>query len=336
MLSVLLPTVDYVPQRGGVARYLEAIKKTFPQDIDVLYWNKPIGKFSMLRQLHRETKRHRQIWTSHILPIGTLCYLLEKWNGTPYVIFLHGTDFDLARRNIWKRFLAKKILKSAKRVVTNTQALANEVKEFASVDNPLVVYPAVQDELMQLGVTESRDNLDHSIVVLLTVSRLVERKGHERVLKQLIGFPDIEYKIIGDGPQKKYLQDLVIALGLSDRVEIISDADDDDLVQHYKRADIFVMPTTKLRTDREGFGIVYIEAQYFGLPVIASISPGVNEAVVDGKTAFLISSDDELRTAMERLISDVGLRRKMGQDGKTFVSSKFGREKSFKRLETLI
>ena len=74
------------------------------------------------------------------------------------------------------------------------------------------------------------------------------------------------------------------------------------------------MPTTKTATDREGFGIAYLEAQLFGVPVVATRNAGVDEAVHDGVTGLLVDdTPDALSAAVTRLLHDADLRRRLGE-----------------------
>lgn len=337
--SVLLPTLDYPPQRGGVARYLSAIKKTFPDDVEILYWNTPLPRREMFKEILHWSRDHQQLWVSHILPIGTMAFFGKMRTRTPYVVFLHGMDFDLARRNIWKKFLTKRILKSARRIVTNSDALADEVQRFVSVKKPIVVHPAIADQFLTVGKdykVVDKQRQPGRPIRLLTVSRLVERKGHGKVLEAIRDLPEVEYWIIGDGSYRHRIELRVKDLGLQHRVRLLGDVSDDELVKQYKAADIFVMPTTQTRIDREGFGIVYLEAQLFGLPIVGSNLPGIDEAVKNHVTGFLVNDIPTLRSAIRKLVEDPALRLKMGQAGHERVLEEFTRKKQYEKLRELL
>ena len=127
-------------------------------------------------------------------------------------------------------------------------------------------------------------------------------------------------------------------LGLSEEVEFIRGADDEELIRQYEQADIFVMPTEHVGKDIEGFGTVYIEAAAFGLPAIASDVPGVTEAVIDRQTGLLVPSSDphELAGAIERLASDPALRHKLGAAAKARALNEFVAAKQFSKLSELL
>lgn len=338
-LKILIPTPDYAPQRGGVARYLEAIKKTFPNEVRILY-RPDLKKRSEFYQLLKiEAVGVDAIWTSHIFPVGTAAMFYYLKTKTPYTIFLHGMDLDLAHRSILRKLAARTILKFAEHVVANSKALADEIEKFCGRKDVLVVYPVVSDELFEeaksLRLKAKSQKL--KVITLLTVSRLVKRKGHIKVLEVIKDLPDVNYQIIGDGPYRQEIINKINELHLEDRVQLITDVEDDRLPEFYSKADIFVMPTSKSKYDREGFGIVYLEAQLFGLPVIATKHPGVDEAVIDKGTGLLIEDHPEaLKYAIEKLVKDQEMRHRMGKAGQEFVAKGFKREVQFRKLAEIL
>lgn len=367
MLKILLPTIDYPPARGGVARYIGAIVKTYPDQVTLL----PLKKWqwkkggNLLLLLAWKTRSYDAIWIHHVLPVGTAAMILKKLTKKPYVVFLHGLDFDLARRNAWKRALLKRVLSHADRIVTNSQALATEVREFVELSRePLVVYPTLEDQFIEaaklprqpagkvnlqklgelaLGISRSATPMFASMkngndksLRLLTVARLVERKGHLKVLEAMAQIPETSYHIVGDGPMRSMIERKIIELKLGERVTLSTDVTDEQLPEVYREADVFTMPSTKSEHDREGFGIVYLEAQLFGLPVIATKHPGVDEAVLDGEGGLLIGdSTDELVAAIERL-KDQAVRSKFGARGRDWVLREFNRVQQMYKLRELL
>lgn len=370
MSRILLPTIDFPPARGGVARYIGAILKTYPDQVTLLPLKKwQWKKLSNLILLFAwRIRGYDALWVHQVLPAGTAAMIVKKLTGKPYVVFLHGLDFDLARRNSWKRALTKRILSSAARVVTNSQALATEVRTFVELGRePLVIYPTLTDELVaasKLPQTQQKVNLKKlgelalgvsrtatpmfvaaeapairvlaAELRLLTVARLVERKGHLKVLDALTHIPEATYHIVGDGPMLGTIQAKIQKLGLQDRVRITTDATDDALPEIYRAADMFVMPTTKSERDREGFGIVYLEAQLFGVPVIATNHPGVDEAVKDGEGGVLIADRPEDLVAALRRLNNPTVRSKLGARGRARVLHEFTREQQMYKLRELL
>jgi len=340
MKKILLPTLDYPPRTGGVARYLEAMKKTLGDDMDVLFFEESPSRFALMWQLWRRSRLYNQVWTSHVLPIGTMLWLLSsvyKLQPTSYQlrysVFLHGMDFDLARRSRWKRWLTRHILQRAQFVFANTKALQTEVSSFSgrAVE---VVYPCVSDALVESSSVMRREK--HERITLLTVGRLVERKGHMAVLDIVRRHPELSYIIVGDGVLRGEILSFIEEYDLKNRVEVIQGLPDRKLPSMYLQADVFVMPTTKSESDREGFGIVYLESQLFGTPVIATRHPGVDEAIVDGVGGVLIDDVSQLEQTIMDLAHDNRRREDMGKRGQIFVKERFTREKQFGVLRAYV
>jgi glycosyltransferase involved in cell wall biosynthesis len=130
--------------------------------------------------------------------------------------------------------------------------------------------------------------------VLVTVGRLVKRKGHAWFIENvLISLPShYVYLIVGDGPERNVIMDAARRLNLSHRVYLLGRVSDEEKNCLYQIADFFVMPNIRVENDQEGFGIVLLEAGYYGLPVVASNIEGIRDVVIDQKTGRLIPEKD--------------------------------------------
>ena len=106
----------------------------------------------------------------------------------------------------------------------------------------------------------------------------------------------------------------------------------------YQACDVFVMPSRQEGTDVEGLGMVYLEAGLRGKPVIGGRSGGIPDAVRDGETGFLVDPSDpeDLARALGRLLSDEGLRRRMGENGRRRVLDEFSIERSAVQLRAAL
>ena len=132
--------------------------------------------------------------------------------------------------------------------------------------------------------------------ILLTVGRLVKRKGHDNVIlalpKILEKIPNLLYVIVGDGENKYSLEELVEERKLQKSVYFAGNVTDEELAHWYKQADIFIMPAREINGDVEGFGIVFLEAALSRLPVIAGRSGGVSVAVLDNQTGLVVDPEN--------------------------------------------
>ena len=174
----------------------------------------------------------------------------------------------------------------------------------------------------------------------LTVSRLVERKGHTQVLmalaelKQSQSIPKFQYDIVGEGPMAQSLKDLAGQLHL-DEVEFHGAVDDKELETFYANADVFLMPVLNDQKDKEGFGFVFIEAANYEVPSISTQISGVDEAIIDNQTGILVKPNDhaDLCRAIALLSNTIEIRLRFGKQAKEHVEQNFTCEKQFEKLE---
>jgi phosphatidylinositol alpha-1,6-mannosyltransferase len=288
--------------------------------------------------------RYHDVIVSHVLPLGTTAWVAGWVTHKPYVVCIHGMDIGLAKRSPVKRWLAGRVLRHAKLVVANSRALEHEVQTDFGVERSIVVYPCVKIEKVNLIRSDQiRTSNNQDTVTLLTVARLVKRKGHVRVLEAIKklhdrGVTNVRYHIVGDGPGRAAIESAIDRLRLRGAVTIESHVSDEQLPQCYVDADVFVMPTIVDDVDREGFGTVYLEAARYSVPSVATDQPGVDEAVLDGKTGILVPDGniDALAGALFQLITDRTLRETLGQAARDRVIGEFTCERQFGRLKTIL
>lgn len=171
---------------------------------------------------------------------------------------------------------------------------------------------------------------DKTPIKLLTVARLVEKKGIEysikAVAKLIKKHPNIEYDIVGDGPLLNRLQQLVVELNLQDSVHLLGWKTKEEVQKCYEKAHIFVLASvTASNNDREGQGLVLQEAQAMGLPVLATLHNGFPDSVVQGKSAFLVPEKD-INALVEKLIylvENPDNWAEMGNIGRRYVEENF-------------
>lgn len=159
---------------------------------------------------------------------------------------------------------------------------------------------------------------------VLFVGSLIPRKGllflveaAKKVVKEQV---NTKFLIVGEGSLRGQLDALIKKAGLKGNFMFLGNLKEDALPAVYNCADVFVLPSIQ-----EGQGIVLLEAQACGVPVVAFAVGGVTEAVLDGETGLLVKSGytSELANALLKLLSDNALRKKMGANGRRFVSSNF-------------
>ena len=202
--------------------------------------------------------------------------------GKPFVVQLWGTDVELARKLPW---LARRILRRARIVLAPSEALAGEARRLGARD--IRVVPSGVTVPAEVSAPEHPPHV-------LYVGRLSEEKGVRELAAATDGLARV---VVGDGPLRGLVPD---AVGFVPPTK---------LGPYYERASVVVCPSR-----REGYGVVARQAMAHGRPVVASAVGGLVDAVEDGVTGLLVPSQDigALRDAIERLLADGELRRRLG------------------------
>lgn len=361
----MLITLDFPPMFGGVANYWANLNRYFPSDNFVVltqeYDNSLDFDMTQSYLIYRKNlfSKSRWLWPkwlpllwetiklarqekikllmcTHVLPVGTVCYIIKKLLRIPYVVSVHGLDISLSLNSPRKKVLASKILRNAEKVIANSLAtkeilMANDL---CFGENVVIVYPCpnisfapARETFLEKLKTDTR-LIDKKII--LTVARLIERKGHDRVIQSLPKIletvPDAVYLIVGDGAQFRYLQELVELLKLQEKIFFYTDATDEELPGFYQMCDVFAMPVRKLSNgDVEGFGIVYLEANSFGKPVVAGRTGGAVEAVEHGINGLLVDPEsiNDVADTIAKLLLNKELAISLGETGRKRVAEKF-------------
>ncbi|HYL20598.1 MAG TPA: glycosyltransferase family 4 protein [Gemmatimonadales bacterium] len=324
----------------------EASDARFRQRIDRV----PVGakRLRTVNGLVRWTRRagalaHRTApafaWCDEVKPAGYTAAWLNARRGLPFGVLAHGADFLLLQakigRSALKRWTAASILRRCAVVVANSRWSADLVRTvLESLDLPAL---AADVRVVHLGTTPSRFSPDvdpgqarlkyglDGGPWLLTVARLDHHKGIDTVIRALpavrAAFPTARYAVAGIGSRMAMLERLVAELGLGDAVRLLGFVPDEDLPALYKAADVFVLASRRYDLLVEGFGIAVVEASASGLPVVASRSGGLPEALREGVTGVVIEPDDPgaVAGAAIRLLGDEPLRRRMGDAGRKAV-----------------
>ncbi|NCU44558.1 glycosyltransferase family 1 protein [Candidatus Falkowbacteria bacterium] len=339
-MPCLLVTLEYPPFHGGIAHYYSHLVDAWPVAGDLTVLDNNRQELQANKGFWPWRRSFRTIWqiiksqninyvlVGQILPLGTVVWLLSYFLPIKYGVFLHGMDWGLAISRSRKRWLAKRIIGRATTIIAANSYVAGLVQEVlpATNDRLIVINPGLSqiepplissDYLQQLR--QRYDLLDKP--VLLTVGRLVERKGVDQVLRslpQLLSkYSNLRYIVVGQGSYLATCQQLASNLGVSSAVSFVTDANDQERAAWYQLADIFIMPARQLGGDFEGFGIVYLEANQAGKPVIAGQSGGVGDAVTDGLNGLMVNPEStvEIVVAVSRLLDDPALCCQLGQAG---------------------
>lgn len=165
---------------------------------------------------------------------------------------------------------------------------------------------------------------------MITVGRLVEKKGIEyaiaSVAKVAKKYPNILYRIVGDGALRASLEAQILELGISDCVQLLGWMTQEQVRQLYTDSHIFILSSvTAANGDREGQGLVLQEAQAMGLPVLSTLHNGIPEGVLDRKSGFLVPERDAdaLAEKLSYLIENPEVWPAMGKAGREYVEERY-------------
>ena len=339
---ILVLTQNFLPDVGGIQIYVAQLVEALAargervtvfadaargdQAFDATLHGVTVLRFGgprPLRRLHKAFAAYR--WLATTPCKGIFC---DSWKSielqprprVPVIVLAHGNEY-LPRGWRWRRRVSKALRKTDV-VVAASHYTARLVQPYASNGGLVqVLHPPIEPlpEAEPGALARLTDLVGRSRPLLAGIGRLEPRKGFDKViavLPELVRrFPGLTLVIAGDGPDRARLQALVRDKGVGDSVKLLGRVDDAMRAALLSSADLFVMPTRRAGRSVEGYGIVYAEAAWYGLPSLAGAEGGGAEAVVDGGTGCVVAGDDEAAVlrGIELLLSDDAARRRMGE-----------------------
>jgi len=269
----------------------------FPQ---LIYSPFNSGRIRFVRKAIAEGRRSKVVLMSHInlMVVGYLIKLFRP--SVKLVLLAHGIE-------VWKPLPSwkKKMLRKCDLILPVSHFTKEKMKtlhglpeeKFSLLNNcldPFLELPLQKEKNTELL---KRYALKKEQLILLTVSRMSDTeqyKGYDKVLKALPGLvqnhPELRYLLVGkyDISEKRRLDAIISQLDLQDVVIFTGFVPNDELAAHFMLGDIFIMPSEK-----EGFGIVFIEAMFYGLPVIAGNIDGSADALCNGELGSLVNPNNK-------------------------------------------
>jgi glycosyltransferase involved in cell wall biosynthesis len=246
----------------------------------------------------RRAARDADVVHAHWLPSALAALATRR----PFVLQVWGTDVELARRAPW---LARPLLRRARVTIAASAFLAGAATALGARDVRVIASPVpVPDSVVE------PEEPPH----VLFVGRLSEEKG---ILEFLEATEGIRRVIVGDGPLRPQVPE---ALGFVSR---------DKLGAYYERAAVVCVPSR-----REGYGMVAREAMAHRRPVVGTRVGGLSDAIAEGRTGLLVEarSSEALRSAVERLLGDPGLRSRLGAAAREDARTRFSAESTARAL----
>ncbi|GEQ86811.1 glycoside hydrolase [Patiriisocius marinistellae] len=246
----------------------------------------------------------------------------------PYGVSFHGFDAHAVDDNtfVLLKEKYKAVFKTAAFVTVNTTYLKEKVLELGCPLSLIHTIPVGVDT----NFFEYKKRILKPKLSIISIGRLIPLKGHSygiQVINQLInrGF-DVEYTIIGSGPEYENLKKLVIDLDLENSVHLVLEKSQGEIKKLLYDSDLFLMTSiTDIDGRAEAQGLVTLEAQATGIPVVAFNSGGVADTLIDGETGFLVNEKDiqSMVDKVELFIKETTTRNAMGIKANDFVKTNF-------------
>lgn len=268
---------------------------------------------------------------------GSLAWFVRSRVNVPMVSISHGHDVTL-KVPIYQ-WLIRKVFKSLDSVISVSSATRQECLNRGLDPAKSKVLPNGFD-LASLKPGISREEALKKIEarfdfqlgnrkLLLTVGRLIRRKGHEWFIREV--FPRISsdtiYIIIGDGGEKQKVAAAIHELGFEDRILHVGRQPDEILEMAYTAADLFIMPNVRIEGDMEGFGVVLLEANIRNTPAIATDIEGIRDVISQGKNGYRIPErqPEKFAAKIDEVLSNE--LETLSQTSRSYVEHQFSWEK---------
>ena len=351
----IIVTLDFPPKEGGISEWSFQVARSFGRrgERAVVFCRRKVlgGRTTYLREPFKVEPMFGRNWAGlkHLYlsyytlkiraryhpaeiyatnwELGLVPSLLSAALDLRVVLVAHGWEI-VRKGSRWRRRLERIALRRADRVVAVSRYTKRKVLEAGGrADRTEVIANGVDLSVFHPGPRP--DDLVRRFglrgkKVILTLARIVERKGHDKVIEALPEVlrtvPEAVYLIVGQGGYRERLEEIAERCGVRDRVLFAGYVPDARRADFYNVSDVAAMPCRELadRGDVEGFGIVFLEAGACGKPVVGGRSGGVEDAIVEDETGFLVDPLDvhQIATRLIRLLTDDSLASAMGKRGR--------------------
>lgn len=318
-----LPTVNY-------GFKIEYVRKKHWKRLRTLYWRTIIKKL-----LAKGNPPDLIIATTWNAARGIMS--ITKKRGLKVAIPIHGLEIT-RKMNFMKKWWCRTTLRNAGHLIAVSRFTRDQLAAFSGIAPEKILTIPCGVAISRFNPAPPDDRLKKKIglkceKIVLTLSRVVERKGHDMVIRALPSVlqevPDVRYIIAGDpsGGFTDTLKKLAAELGVEDHVIFTGRLEQDEIIPFYNLCDVYIMPSRKIagKGDTEGFGITFLEANACGKPVIGGNSGGVGDAIEDGVSGYLVDPLDkeEIAQKLVLLLKDDALARKLGQQGRARILQGF-------------
>ena len=362
MASILLVTNDFGPRAGGIETFVIGLLERIPRGEVVVYtssqensesfdrkWSDQYGVevirdkskillptprvISNLKKVIR-TRKLNKVWFGAAAPLAFSARWLRKSGAEHIVALTHGHEVWWSK--VWPfSWVMKEIARSID-VATYLGDFTRSAiaPRFSDPKKLIKIAPGIDTEHFKPRDTEElRRTLGLADrPTIISVGRLVHRKGQDRLLEALPRiverFPNVTLIFVGEGPHRDHLDSLVKRFKLERNVLFIGRIQYAELPEYIALGDVFAMPSRSrlFGLEVEGLGIVYLEASACGIPVVGGASGGAPDAVRHGETGYVVDGNDvgEISERIIQLLEDKYLRESMGSAGRQWAVEEWG------------
>jgi len=274
--------------------------------------------------------------------------LLLKLINLKFIVISWGTKWELPKKSWFHNMLIRLAASFPEKIICNSKRTKELLSQNIDKNKLHVIISGMDSEYLTPSKTAAEFRKQTKVgnkKVVLTVSNLVHKKGIDVIIRAIGNvskkYPNMIHLIVGDGYDRQKFENMVKKLNLSKYIRFEGNLNHisyrqrgKELANYYNMCDIFVLMSSDSKGEIESLGIVYLEASYFGKPVIGGISGGTGDAVEHGKIGYLIDSKDQ--NALERklllLLKDGKLRKKLGNAGRKRIIDEFLWENKIKEI----
>jgi len=338
-IKVLYITRKYPPIVGGMENFSWNLYSEFSKhdDVDItlialrksqrnLIWFFPLA---FLKTIFT-AKKYDVIFIGDavLCAIGFFCKCLYKTK----IVIINVFGLDITYKNKLYQLYLKLFYKNFDKYVSISRETDNILQKRGCFDSTIIT-PGVDVNMIAYEGTNWREiceryDIEQNNIIIITVGRLVKRKGVEWFVKNVmprLRDKQIEYLIVGSGEDEEDIKKSILEHGLDKKIKMLGEINFEDLLSIYRNADIFVMPNIIVDGDFEGFGIVALEASLSGCVTVASNIQGIKDAIVDGENGILLETEnsEQFINTISELIDNIELRKKYSERFKKYTISYF-------------
>jgi len=263
--------------------------------------------------------------THFVVPSGPLGHALSRLYGIPNVLSVHGGDlYDPSKsssphRHAWLRPPIRYLLRQAQALVGQSRNTLEHVAEIYDVRRDAELIPlGIERPSPPVAPGRREFGIPEDALVLVTVGRVVARKAPEQLIEvlRMTSRANAHLIVVGDGPRLGAVRQAAAEAGLTERVHLLGQTSEDVKNRALAVSDIFISTS-----QHEGFGLVFLEAMAFGLPIICYDHGGQTDFLSNGATGAVLHLNDVagFARALQDLCDDPDLRRKMAANNLQLV-----------------